>query len=143
MAPFTPACVTMNGRLLAADAWRWDERLGVLTRWYRAADVAFVGGTLAPYGGHNPMEPAACGAAVVIGPWHATQREGVKALEAAGGIWRVADGTALTGALEALLSRPDLRASRATAALRVAASERGSAARAVARLAESGLWPVR
>jgi 3-deoxy-D-manno-octulosonic-acid transferase len=126
-----------------SDAWRWDERLGVLTRWYRAADVAFVGGSLAPYGGHNPMEPAAAGAAVLIGPWHAAQREGVKALDAAGGIWIVADAEALTGALEALLARADLRASRAMAALRVAGSERGSAARAVHDLVALGLWPVR
>jgi 3-deoxy-D-manno-octulosonic-acid transferase len=127
----------------ASDAWRWDGRLGVLTRWYRAADVAFVGGSLAPYGGHNPMEPAACGAAVLIGPWHATQREGVKALEAAGGIWCVTDAEALTAALDALLERPDLRAARGAAALRVAGSERGSAARAARELEALGLWPVR
>lgn len=126
-----------------SDAWRWDARLGVLSQWYRAADVAFVGGSLAPYGGHNPMEPAACGAAVLIGPWHAAQRAGVKALDAAGGIWCVADAEALTGALEALLGRDDLRASRAAAALRVAGSERGSAARATACLEALGLWPVR
>ena len=125
------------------DAWRWDERLGVLTSWYRAADVAFVGGTLAPYGGHNPMEPAACGAAVVIGPWHASQREGVRALDAAGGIWRVADDHELAGAFEALFSRPELRDARSRAALRVAGSERGSAARAVDRLTELALWPTR
>src|SRR5580765_9036287 len=72
----------------ASDAWRWDARLGVLTQWYRAADVAFVGGSLAPYGGHNPLEPAACGAAVIMGVHDASQREGVRALERAGGIWR-------------------------------------------------------
>ncbi len=126
-----------------SDAWRWDERLGVLTEWYRAADVAYVGGSLAPYGGHNPMEPAACGAAVVMGTHDSSQREGVRALERAGGLWRVADAEALARALEALLGHADLRATRAAAALRVAASERGSAARAAARLAELGLWPVR
>ncbi len=126
-----------------SDAWRWDERLGVLGEWYRAADLAFVGGSLAPYGGHNPMEPAASGAAVLIGPWHASQREGVRALEAAGGIWSVADSEALTRALEVLMGRADVRTARAAAALRVAGSQRGSAARAAARLEELGLWPVR
>ncbi len=125
------------------DAWRWDERLGVLTQWYRAADVAVVGGTLAPYGGHNPMEPAACGAAVIIGPFHAAQRESVRALDAAGGLWKVADSDGLAAAFEALLAHENLRATRAAAALRVASSERGSAARAVARLRELELWPVR
>ena len=127
----------------AADAWRWDARLGVLSDWYRAAEVAFVGGSLAPYGGHNPLEPAACGAAVLMGPNDAAQREAVRALERAGGIWRVADAAALSNALEALLGHAELRASRAAAALRVATSERGSAARAVQRLRELSLWPTR
>ncbi len=137
------AGLTSMAGAAVSDAWRWDDRLGVLARWYQAADVAFVGGTLAPYGGHNPMEPAACGAAVVIGPWHGSQREGVRALEAAGGIWTVADADALASAFEALLSREELRASRGAAALAVASAERGSAARAAARLEEWGLWPVR
>jgi len=124
------------------DAWRWDARLGVLSDWYRAADLAFVGGSLAPYGGHNPLEPAACGAAVMMGPHDASQREAVRALDRAGGIWRVPDARALSGALEALLGHDELRASRAAAALRVAASERGSAARAVQRLRELSLWPA-
>ena len=126
-----------------SDVWRWDERLGVLSSWYRAAEVAFVGGSLAPYGGHNPLEPAACGAAVVMGPFDAAQRESVRALDHAGGIWQVPGPDALSGALEALLGHDALRASRGAAALRVAASERGSAARAVARLRELALWPVR
>ena len=124
------------------DAWRWDARLGVLSDWYRAADLAFVGGSLAPYGGHNPLEPAACGAAVMMGPHDASQREAVRALDRAGGIWRVPDARALSGALEALLGHDELRASRAAAVLRVAASERGSAARAVQRLRELSLWPA-
>jgi 3-deoxy-D-manno-octulosonic-acid transferase len=127
----------------ASDAWRWDARLGVLSAWYRAGEVAFVGGSLAPYGGHNPLEPAACGAAVLMGPYDAAQREAVRALDHAGGIWRIADSAALAGALEALLGHDELRASRAAAALRVAASERGSATRAVQRLHELTLWPVR
>jgi 3-deoxy-D-manno-octulosonic-acid transferase len=114
----------------------------VLSEWYRAAEVAFVGGSLAPYGGHNPLEPAACGAAVLMGPHDASQREAVRALERAGGLWRVADPDSLSSAFEALLGHDDLRASRAAAALRIAASERGSVARAVQRLRELSLWPV-
>src|SRR5262245_7653913 len=96
----------------AIDGWHWDARLGVLADWYRAAEVAFVGGSLAPYGGHNPLEPAACGAAVLMGPNDASQREAVRVLERAGGIWRVDDPAALSGALEALLGHAALRADR-------------------------------
>ena len=136
------AGLTVMNAASPTDAWRWDARLGVLSDWYRAADLAFVGGSLAPYGGHNPLEPAACGAAVMMGPHDASQREAVRALDRAGGIWRVPDARALSGALEALLGHDELRASRAAAALRVAASERGSAARAVQRLRELSLWPA-
>ena len=136
------AGLTAMANAAPSDAWRWDARLGVLTSWYRAADVAFVGGSLAPYGGHNPMEPAACGVAVIMGVHDGAQREGVRALERAGGLVRVADAAALARAFAALLEREDERRQRAAAALAVAASERGSAARAAARLEELGLWPV-
>src|SRR5262249_19524794 len=39
----------------AADTWHWDDRLGVLASYYAVADAAFVGGSLLPYGGHNPL----------------------------------------------------------------------------------------
>jgi 3-deoxy-D-manno-octulosonic-acid transferase len=126
-----------------SDAWRWDDRLGVLADWYRAAEVAFVGGSLAPYGGHNPLEPAACGAAVIMGPYHASQRDGVRVLADSGALWQVQDPAGLTAALSALLDHDDLRTARGEMAKHVAARERGSAARAVARLRETGLWPVR
>src|SRR5207247_2400071 len=42
-------------------------RPGVLADYYGASEVAFVGGSLVPVGGHNPLEPAARGAAVMMG----------------------------------------------------------------------------
>ena len=44
------------------------DRMGELAGLYEAADIAFVGGTLAPIGGHNVAEPAAKGKPVVFGP---------------------------------------------------------------------------
>jgi 3-deoxy-D-manno-octulosonic-acid transferase len=124
-------------------AWRWDERLGVLGGWYQAADVAFVGGSLAPFGGHNPLEPAACGAAVLMGPHHATQRVAVETLRAAGAIGIVEAGEPLVAALAALLGDPALRAVRQHAARTAAENARGVARRAVDRLEEWDLWPAR
>jgi 3-deoxy-D-manno-octulosonic-acid transferase len=124
-------------------AWRWDERLGVLGAWYQAADVAFVGGSLAPFGGHNPLEPAACGAAVIMGPHHATQRAAVEALDTADAIAIVDVGEPLAGALAALLGDPSLREARQRAALAVAERARGVARRVVDHLEEWDLWPVR
>ena len=44
------------------------DSLGELSGIYRLADAAFIGGTLVPTGGHNPLEPARFGAPIVIGP---------------------------------------------------------------------------
>jgi 3-deoxy-D-manno-octulosonic-acid transferase len=43
------------------------DSFGELAKTYRYATAAFVGGTLAPFGGHNPIEPAAAGVAVCFG----------------------------------------------------------------------------
>ena len=43
---------------------------GVLAALYGLADVAFVGGTLAPFGGHNILEPLSHNVPVIVGPEH-------------------------------------------------------------------------
>jgi 3-deoxy-D-manno-octulosonic-acid transferase len=122
-------------------SWRWDHRLGVLGGYYSACDVAIVGGTFAPFGGHNPLEPAAYGAAVVVGPHHGAQAEAVAALKRVGGARVVEDAVALAAALRVWLEDPALRAAAGAAALGAVRERRGAAGRAVARLAEWGLWP--
>jgi len=44
------------------------DTMGELMKFYAAADVAFVGGSLLPFGGQNMLEPAALGIPVVTGP---------------------------------------------------------------------------
>jgi 3-deoxy-D-manno-octulosonic-acid transferase len=44
------------------------DSMGELTLFLAAADVAFVGGSLVPHGGHNLLEPAALGIPAVTGP---------------------------------------------------------------------------
>ena len=123
-------------------AWRWDDRPGVLAGYYGAAELAFVGGTLGPYGGHNPLEPAACGAAVLTGPHLEAQGPAVAALEAAGALEIAESGARLVDAVRGLLG-DEARLHRRAAAARVAAeAARGATRRAVARLLEWKLWPV-
>ena len=43
---------------------------GILSRLYGCASVAFVGGTIAPFGGHNILEPLLRGVPTVVGPDH-------------------------------------------------------------------------
>ncbi len=71
------------------------DTLGELERFYAAADVAFVGGSLVPAGGHNLLEPAVYGVPVLFGP-HTEETAGADLLllEAVGGV-RVEDGRSL------------------------------------------------
>ena len=52
----------------AGDAVFVIDTLGELMSFYACADVAFVGGSLQAIGGHNLLEPAAVGTAIVTGP---------------------------------------------------------------------------
>jgi 3-deoxy-D-manno-octulosonic-acid transferase len=127
----------------AGGAWRWDERLGVLGSYYAAAEVALVGGTLAPHGGHNPLEPAARGAAVIVGSHFESQADAVAALSAAGALRECRDGDALAAALRSWLGDEPAREQAGAAGLAVVAARQGAAARAVERLTGWSLWPAR
>ena len=50
------------------------DTIGELASVYSLAAVAFVGGSLVPAGGHNPLEPAQFGVPVVMGPHYANFR---------------------------------------------------------------------
>ncbi len=45
------------------------DTMGEVPLFFAAANVAFVGGTLVPVGGHNLLEPAALGLPIVTGPY--------------------------------------------------------------------------
>lgn len=45
------------------------DTMGELSRMYSFCDIAFIGGSLVPDGGHNPLEPAAFGKPVIFGPY--------------------------------------------------------------------------
>jgi len=55
-----------NGEPLAGGVFLLDT-IGELAALYALADVAFVGGSLVPRGGHNIIEPAQHGVATVVG----------------------------------------------------------------------------
>ena len=126
----------------APGSWAWDDRLGVLARYYAVADAAFVGGSLLPYGGHNPLEPAACGAALLMGPHFESQRPAVLALAARDGILIANDSPMLEAGLAFLLGDEAARRNFGTAALAVTAEVRGAARRALGLLAAWRLWPA-
>jgi 3-deoxy-D-manno-octulosonic-acid transferase len=88
----------------------WDT-LGELTTAYAAGDMAFVGGSLAPVGGHNPLEPAGLGLPVIFGPHMFNAAESARCLLEGGGAAQVGSAeelrTVLTGWMEDHGSRRD------------------------------------
>jgi len=102
------------------------DTTGELVLFYALADVAFVGGTLAPYGGHNPLEPAAVGVPVVIGPHTSSCAHESRLLIERGGALRVADGEGLRDAVRRLLSDEAMRLRMGAAAADVVSSGRGA-----------------
>jgi len=76
------------------------DTLGNLAAVYELASVAFVGGSLVPKGGHNPLEPARFGVPVLMGPSYENFREIVNAMLSADAIQIVGKnhlGAALNG----------------------------------------------
>lgn len=71
------------------------DTVGELARLYSVSDLVFVGGSLVPTGGHNPLEPAACGVPVLFGPHMENFREIAAFFLNAGAGLQVADGADL------------------------------------------------
>ena len=101
------------------------DTLGEMGLFYRLADIAFVGGSLTPVGGHNPIEPARLGCAVLHGPDMRNFAEVAEDLAEPGGSWQVRDVAGLIRALDRLLREPDTRAHQARAAADVAQAQAG------------------
>ncbi|MFC6670324.1 lipid IV(A) 3-deoxy-D-manno-octulosonic acid transferase [Marinobacterium aestuariivivens] len=82
------------------------DTMGELMGFYAAADIAFVGGSLVPRGGHNPLEPAALGKPVLMGREVFNFQAICDQLEAVGGLVRVANGAELERECRRLLDEP-------------------------------------
>ena len=86
------------------------DSLGELLEFYAAADLAFVGGSLVPVGGHNLLEPAALGIPVLTGPHNFNGAEVARLLIARGAAEVVHNAGELGARVSALLADPAERA---------------------------------
>lgn len=80
------------------------DQMGKLKLFYPASDVAFVGGSLVPVGGHNVLEAAAAGIPVIFGPYVHNFAEICLGLSRAGGALRCEDLQGVAASADALLS---------------------------------------
>jgi len=96
------------------------DTLGELGLFYRVSDVSFVGGSLTPKGGHNPLEPARLGGAILHGPYTFNFVETYGEMRAAGGAALVRNDRELSTAVRRLLSDEKTRLAMASAAQKAA-----------------------
>ena len=109
---------------LATEVYLADT-LGELGVFYRLAEIVLLGGSLTPHGGHNPLEPARLGCALVFGRHMENFAEIADELVAAGGAEALSGGIELGAAVGRLLDDARERRRRADAAARVAAASAG------------------
>ncbi len=105
------------------------DSIGELASVYRGATIAFVGASLIPRGGQNPIEAWAAGVPVLAGPHMENFREVAAAGEERRILTRVEDARGLGRELAAALAAPEETRRRAADAERFVAENRGAADR--------------
>lgn len=105
------------------------DTMGEMAAFYSAIPITFLAGSFVPVGGHNPIEPAHCGTALLLGPLMPNNRDAAAMLIGAGGARPVADADRLADAVLALLSAPQEAATMAEQAKAVAKDGRAGLAR--------------
>ncbi len=92
------------------------DTIGEMGLLYRVAHVAFIGGSLVPHGGQNPLEAARLGCPIVFGPDMQNFAEATAGLLAARGARQLPDSAALAGTVADMLIQAEATAAMARAA---------------------------
>jgi 3-deoxy-D-manno-octulosonic-acid transferase len=110
------------------------DSLGELAGLYRIAAGAFIGGTLVPTGGHNPLEPARFGVPVAVGPSMHNFRDMAEQFDRARAWRRVADAGELAAAWNEWIGSPEAAREQGERGLRLLEENRGALARTIEML---------
>ena len=127
-ASYLPADPRKPAQVIVCDI------MGQLQYLYGLSDVAFLGGSLVPVGGHNPIEAALCGQPLVMGPHTWNFDEVVAAFADADCLTRVESASQLAGAVIAAFENDEVRTAAGTRALQVVEQNRGATGRLLALL---------
>jgi len=111
------------------------DSLGELASLYRLATAAFIGGTLVPTGGHNPLEPARFGVPVAVGPSMHNFREMAEQFDRVRAWRRAADARALGQIWKEWLDNPAAARDQGARAARLVEENQGSLQRTLEMLA--------
>ncbi|MDR3088309.1 MAG: 3-deoxy-D-manno-octulosonic acid transferase [Desulfobulbaceae bacterium] len=139
LAALATACGLVAWRRSQATACRTDKNrqaavpdcevfildsIGELAACYFLADITFIGGSLTPEGGHNPLEAAWAGKAILFGRHMEDFAEIAADLTACDAARMVEDGDDLSAALAQLLAEPQAAHQMGEAALALAQARR-------------------
>ncbi|WP_438970255.1 lipid IV(A) 3-deoxy-D-manno-octulosonic acid transferase [Methylophaga sp.] len=105
------------------------DTMGELPLFYGSSDVAFVGGSLVPSGGHNLLEPAELGRAVLIGPHYFNFNEISQQFIQAKAAIQIDSSETLAEAVIDLLSHPQKRAAMGEAGKNLIEHSKGASNR--------------
>jgi 3-deoxy-D-manno-octulosonic-acid transferase len=109
------------------------DTIGELASVYSLASVAFIGGSLIPAGGHNPLEPAQFAVPIVMGPYYENFRAIVDDLRAHDAVRITENNVLASGLIDLLNNRPDAEA-MGIRAREVFERQSGATARSVAAI---------
>jgi len=129
-----------DGAMPGDDCGVWlGDSMGEMAAYYAACDVAFIGGSLRPYGAHNLVEACALGKPVIIGPSVYNFQEAAELGIAAGAVIQVEDAAGVAAQASRLLSDPALAAEIGQAGETFARAHRGAVDRLLERIDWSGV----
>lgn len=125
-----------SGRLpVAADQVFLIDTIGELQMFYAASDVAFVGGSLVPVGGHSLLEPAVLGLPILSGPHTQNAQDVADMLRGSGALTIVGDADALGAQLLEAFGDLPRALDRGARGREAVAQSRGAVDRLVAMIA--------
>jgi 3-deoxy-D-manno-octulosonic-acid transferase len=108
------------------------DTMGELLLLFAVSDVAYMGGSLVPVGGHNMLEPAALGIPSVIGPYYFNFQTIVDLMQVAGGLKVIANSDELAENVIMWLNDPIARQQAGDNAKHMVDAHRGAVAAHVA-----------
>ena len=123
-----------NGESLSGAVLLIDS-IGELSSLYALADIAFVGGSLVPRGGHNIIEPAQHGVPILIGPHTENFRDIVELFRSRDAV-RVVSPSELSSAFLELLANETLRRELGRRAAETLNAQQGATNRTLQNLRE-------
>jgi 3-deoxy-D-manno-octulosonic-acid transferase len=123
-----------GGRIASRTAIYIADTMGEMGLFYRLAPFCFLGGSLVPLGGHNPLEPATLHCAVLAGPHTRSAATAYDAIFDAQGFGRVTSSADIARDAARLLAEPAAAKTAGDAAARGAATLSGAVDRTIAYL---------